>query len=222
MKKFICLCLFLLLLASCSKKDNPSGNADSGKTDMTKYYIVSNQSFNGIMFPAALIFNSNAQGVYFKQYNSSNFEYKVQNGLLQINFGDANLSWKLDNETLSDCSSNLFTDYTLEKIPDSDPFAGNIYTGTEYSANLSTSDVNKVPAISNILAFKSGQFTLTVISQQGIPSTISGDYTKEVYGVATANVGGEVWRFYIQQGKLLFTCYNANAEVVDFGTYTKN
>lgn len=201
----------LFVLGSC-KKDKP---ADLDSFDPTKYYITG-EGITNYNTSYVLIFEQPAKAVFIgsggKVSSISNFSYK--DGILYL--ADGSFSFTILNNRISTGSHPYLTSFHLQKIPDSDAFAGKKFSGT-----VTRNGVNV--GVSCQLKFTAnGMFTVKIDGFLQTPSYGS-DYTLQNNGIATANTGneGRLHLMSIADGKLYYSQFNAVDNMYCYGILTQ-
>lgn len=201
----------LLASASCKKDKVPTGPEN---LDLTKYYITG-EGMSPYATSYILMFQPNAQ-CYFTGKGgavSNNLEYVYQNNTLNI--ANGHLTFTISgSEIISINKPDVYRSYHLERIPDTDAFAGKTFRGTVATNGL---DNGK----SCLIKFTTGRFTVSI---DGFGQTGSGeDYTLQNNGIATATTGneGRLHLMSIGQGKLYYSQFNAANNTHYYGTLTQ-
>lgn len=201
----------LFVFASC-KKDKI---ADPDNFDPTKYYITG-EGISEYNTSYALIFQQPAKAIFIgeggKVSNISNFTYK--DGTLYL--ADKSFSFTIVNNEISTSTHPYLSSYHLQKIPDTDAFAGKTFKGT-----VTKNGVNI--GVSCQLKFLADQmFTVKIDGFLQTPSYGS-DYTLQNNGIATANTGneGRLHLMTIADGKLYYSQYNAVDEMYYYAILTE-
>lgn len=215
--------LSVLLLTGCSKEND--GDVDTN-IDMTAYYIPCKTTYriagNSFQMASAFTFKPLAQGALFYPGGGNEaFEYQLRDG--RLNLTNGNLSWRLENESISDFTTSntnfSVTEYELVKLPDTDAFTGKDFmvNGTVTSVNHQNGNGSNVPLQEfNGLRFANGKFFVRRTGGE----TEMGNYTLQNNGIATARTGGAgtLWLFVIDGGTLHFSsAYQDRTQFASFG-----
>ena len=202
----------LFVLASC-KKDKDAEN-ERGNIDFTKYYITGEYVTNGMSSSYAYVFGalvkSNLLAAGGKISESGSYAYA--DGTLTINQTN---TFSIANGSVTGNNNPDIKTYYLQKIPDTDAFAGKTFRGTAATNGV---DIGK----SCLIKFTTAK-TFSV-SIDGFGQTGTGaDYTLQNNGVATANTGneGKLHLMTMANGKLYYSQYNAANNIHYYGFLTQ-
>ncbi|RYD97035.1 MAG: hypothetical protein EOP54_12085 [Sphingobacteriales bacterium] len=204
MKCFIKFSTILLIATSSiflsCKKDK---GTEADNFDPTKYYITG-EGTDDYKTSYAIIFQQPAQANFIGKggivNNLSNFTYRA--GVLYM--ADESFSFTIVNNKITTSNHPFLTSYHLQKIPDSDAFAGKTFSGTVARNGMNNGVSCQLKFIAN------GMFTVKIDGFLQTPSTGAG-YTLQNNGIATANTGneGRLHLMSMGDGKLYYSQFNA-------------
>jgi hypothetical protein len=206
------LIIFSVLLVFASCKKNKEANPEDS-FDPTKYYITGEGADN-YRTSYAIILKPNAMGHFtaFGGYHGTTFNYTYQDGTLKAENIDVNFT--IVNNTITSTSNPQYKTYYLQKIPDTDAFAGKTFRGTVATNGL----VNGKSCSVKFTDTKKFTVSIDAFGQTGTGA----DYTLQNNGVATANTGneGRLHLMSIADGKLYYSQYNAADKTHYYGLLT--
>jgi len=212
--------LFLLVVVSCKKKDDPK--PDDAKLDLTNYFITMEfpTEFTGgrtYNLPFLIVFNDNVKSTLysFSSPPPEAISHKLENDKIKVTYGSSNWEFTIKDEVITAVSGfvNQPKNIKLHKVPATNQFVGH------YSGMLNARLVNT--SFPFRYAFNQTQFGEEMVSDPTLDYVITP--IKNVFAIS--NIDSIKRYFLIIDGKLIVVRMKmggTNAESFMYGTMTKD
>ena len=126
----IAVLLLLFYLTSC-KKDSAKPDDEAKPFVLTDYYIVGKYTLNGAKMPYVITFDENAKSNSITVGLNSQSSWTYTDGVLTLDYGNSvKDTFKItDGKIASFVGASKLDTYSLQKLPETNLFEGNSYSG---------------------------------------------------------------------------------------------